>query len=292
MADSQPLVSIIIPCYNHERFVQDCIQSVINQNYGNIELIIIDDGSKDNSVKAVEELITECENRFTRFEFRSRPNKGLSATLNEGLEWIEGKYVSCIASDDMLIAHKTAVQVNYLERNPNAVATFGGVKYININNEITGANYPLKRTYSFRDIILHEHNILAPTQMLRTKTIRDVGGYKDGILIEDWYMWLKLSSVGEIHCQRKILSLYRKHSNNTTKNIELMHKGRLHVLEHFKSSEYYLLALNQLKWIYALQMLESTGNRRLTHIATLIYINPKRTLKGILNRLKQYIHKV
>ena len=65
---NQPLVSVVIPCYNHENFVQDCIQSVIDQTYDNIELIIIDDGSKDNSVDKIKEMIGLCEKRFTNFE--------------------------------------------------------------------------------------------------------------------------------------------------------------------------------------------------------------------------------
>ena len=74
--DNQLLVSVVIPCYNHEKFIQDCIQSVIDQTYQNIELIIIDDGSKDSSVEIIEKMLPACEQRFVRFEFRNRPNKG------------------------------------------------------------------------------------------------------------------------------------------------------------------------------------------------------------------------
>ncbi|EPK1752121.1 glycosyltransferase family 2 protein, partial [Acinetobacter baumannii] len=94
-----PLVSIVIPCYNHVDYVQDCIQSIIDQTYQNIELIIIDDGSKDESVLKINEMLKKCENRFSRFEFRHRPNKGLSATLNEALEWCQGEYFATLASD-------------------------------------------------------------------------------------------------------------------------------------------------------------------------------------------------
>ena len=113
----QPLVSVVIPCYNHENFVQDCIKSVIDQTYENIELIIIDDGSKDGSVQKIQEMSAACQKRFTRFEFRYRPNKGLSETLNEALEWCEGLYLSPIASDDQMLKQKIQLQVNFLEKN-------------------------------------------------------------------------------------------------------------------------------------------------------------------------------
>ena len=99
--NEKPLVSVVIPCYNHEKFVQDCIQSVIDQTYENIELIIIDDGSKDNSVKVIQELADKY-----GFTFIHRPNKGLSATLNEGIRLSKGKYFSAIASDDILFLEK------------------------------------------------------------------------------------------------------------------------------------------------------------------------------------------
>ena len=111
---NQPLVSVVIACYNHERFVQDSIQSVIDQTYQNIELIIIDDGSKDGSVKKIQEMIPTCKERFFRFEFRYRPNKGLSATLNEALVWCQGEYYSPIASDDMMLPQKIEKQINFL----------------------------------------------------------------------------------------------------------------------------------------------------------------------------------
>ena len=117
MISEQPLVSIVIPSYNHERFIRDSIKSVIDQSYQNIELIIIDDGSTDVSVEKIQELIPLCEKRFTRFEFRHRPNKGLSATLNEALEWAQGEYFSSLASDDIILKDKIKIQTKFLRQN-------------------------------------------------------------------------------------------------------------------------------------------------------------------------------
>ena len=151
---NQPLVSIVIPCYNHENFVQDCIQSVIEQTYENIELIIIDDGSKDNSVLKIQEMLEKCQNRFKQFEFRYRPNKGLSETLNESLEWCQGKYYSVLASDDQMFDNKTALQVAYLEKNKDCVGCFGGYQLIDENNIVTAYSKKDEKSYSFNEIFL------------------------------------------------------------------------------------------------------------------------------------------
>ncbi|MCD6061882.1 MAG: glycosyl transferase family 2, partial [Moraxellaceae bacterium] len=115
---SLPLVSVALPCYNHERYVQQCIQSIIDQDYPNLELILIDDGSRDGSVEKMRAMLPACEARFTRFEFRARPNVGLAATLNEMLEWCQGEYFSAVASDDAMLPHKTRLEVDYLQRHP------------------------------------------------------------------------------------------------------------------------------------------------------------------------------
>lgn len=279
MFKSEPLVSIIIPCYNHEMFVKECIKSVINQSYKNIELIIINDGSKDCSMQAIEELVPECKRRFVRFEFRSRPNKGLSYTLNEALDWIEGTYMACIASDDMIIEDKTALQVDYLESHTNIIAVFGGIKLIDNDNNIVASIEAKEGPRSFKSMMLEGTRILAPTQMIRTEAVREVGGYKDNLLIEDVYMWLKLSQVGELQVLNNIFALYRRHESNTSSNLEKMQKGRLELINEFKDSEYYDSAVKRLKWYGAFELFVGRKTRRPYYLAKMLYIDPIKTLK-------------
>ena len=253
-SDSQPLVSVVIPCYNHEKFVQDSIQSVIDQTYQNIELIIIDDGSKDGSVEKIQEMIHTCQQRFIRFEFRHRPNKGLSATLNEALEWCKGIYYSAIASDDMMLPEKTKLQVDFLEANKNISAVFGGIKLIDNNNITISERVRQSNQYSFKDIILHQHDLPAPTQMIRLSALKNVGGYEPDILIEDWYMWLRLSSYGDLYYMDHLLCLYRQHATNISKNLEKMRKGRAKVLSFYKDSDLYQLAMLEAEWLNLIEL--------------------------------------
>lgn len=284
MQSSQPLVSVVIPCYNHEKFVQDSIQSVIDQTYENIELIIIDDGSKDNSVVKIEEMIDLCEKRFTRFDFRSRPNKGLSSTLNEALEWCEGKYFSPIASDDQMLNYKTSMQVKYLENNSSFVAVFGGVQLIDEDNKKLEKLVSKARSYTFKDIIMHKHDLLAPTQMIRKETIKEVGGYDSNLFIEDWYMWLLLSEEGNIFSMNEIFALYRQHDNNISKNLAKMHEGRLKVLESFRNHPLYEEALININWYNEVEWFSK--DKDFKGFLTIFRKNPKKTMILIIESLK------
>lgn len=287
MQSSQPLVSVVIPCYNHEKFVQDSIQSVIDQTYENIELIIIDDGSQDSSVLKIQAMVEVCEQRFVRFEFRSRPNIGLSATLNEALEWCEGKYFSPIASDDQMLNYKTSIQVKYLETNNESVAVFGGVQLIDENNRKLEKLLSKARSYSFEDIIMHRHDILAPTQMIRKEAIEKVGGYNSKLFIEDWYMWLILSRQANLFNMNEVLTLYRKHDGNSSKDFSQMHFGRFEVLNCFSDSEFYVEAVTNIKWLNTYEELIHIKQNRLKNISKLLILNPKKTSKVLIKKISK-----
>lgn len=249
MQSSQPLVSVVIPCYNHEEFVQDAIKSVIDQTYNNMELIIIDDGSEDSSVAKIEEMIELCERRFTRFEFRSRANIGLSATLNEALEWCHGKYFSALASDDQMLPNKTEIQVEYLEKHDDVQAVMSSVNWINSDNEIISERKSPYKEYGFEDIFLSKQSLYACTQLSRLESIRSIGGYKEGCPIEDWYMWLKLSELGRIARLEDTLVNYRLHDDNTIKKGEIIYNGMIEVADEYKRHPLYLKAVKQIVWV-------------------------------------------
>lgn len=238
--NKNPLVSIVIPCYNHAQYVQETIQSVIDQDYENIELIIIDDGSKDNSVDVIKEMISACEKRFVRFEFRHRQNKGLCATLNEALEWCEGDYLSCIASDDIMLQDKTSYQVSYLNANKKAIGVFGGIYILDDAKGNIKTSLRKARRNNFNDIFTYKHHLPAPTQMLRSAAVRDVGGYREDLIIEDWSMWIFLTEHGgTLDYVEKIFTKYRRHSGNLSGRFQVMSKGRSQILNLFKGKPNY-----------------------------------------------------
>lgn len=235
---NQPLVSIVIPCYNHEKYVKSCIQSVIDQVYQNIELIIIDDGSKDSSVEQIKQMISRCKERFIRFEFRHRANKGLSSTLNEAIKWCQGKYFSVIASDDVLLSEKLMIQVPILEADESCKGVFGNMLLINHQGQKCGQLVKKEKKYFFKDLFKYTEYLPAPTQILRLKDVKDVNGFNEKFIIEDWYIYLKILEQGgyciHLNC---FFTKYRSHDDNLSKKKNIMIIGKLQIADYFKSHE-------------------------------------------------------
>ena len=132
-----PLVSICIPSYNHEKYIAETINSVILQDYKNIELIIIDDCSSDKSESVINSFSDKCKDRFIRFEYhKNETNKGISYNLNKAIKWAQGKYFYAIASDDILLPFKTSLLVSEIEKlDDSYAAIFGDANLINKNSE-------------------------------------------------------------------------------------------------------------------------------------------------------------
>lgn len=237
-----PLVTIAIPCYNHAGFVQDSIRSVINQTYENIEFIIIDDGSTDQSVNKIKEMLIECEQRFTRFEFRDRTNKGLCNTLNEALEWAQGDYFCVIASDDQMLPEKTSLQISSFKSD--TVGVFGGVNIINNKNQILSSRVREYSETGFEDILLNKHDLPASSQMFKTDILRQVGGYNPNVKVEDWDLLLRMSKLNKkmVYIPQLLIN-YRKHDSNISSDNTFMYTEMIKILDQYVDEPKYAQAL-------------------------------------------------
>ena len=232
------LVSVVIPCYNHARYVKECIMSVIDQDFRNIELIIIDDGSKDASVQVIEEMRGACEARFTRFEFIHRENRGLCNTLNQALEWCKGEYYAALASDDIWLPFKLRAQVEYLEIHPEVVAVFGGITLIDEHGDIL-RKVEKAGSFGFKDIFLNHYFLPAPTALVRRTELQEIG-YDPLIKIEDWNMWLKLAKPHRLLVSLKeSVTLYRQHQHNISGDAEMIHEEGVKILAQFSNDADY-----------------------------------------------------
>lgn len=226
-----PLVSVYIPSYNHEKYVSDSIKSVLNQTYKNIELIVIDDGSKDNSVSIIQNLADKY-----GFKFIHRPNKGLSATINQALNLANGKYICGCASDDKFILDKIEKQVKFMEENPDVAVCCGNHIEFNENYE-NKISLKFDKKYDF-ETLLEFDLISASTAMIKSEVLKKLGGYDENMIIEDLDMWLRITHAGyKIAHIDEYLAHYRKHGTNTTANYAKMVDGVEKILQKWDYDE-------------------------------------------------------
>lgn len=209
-----PLVSVIIPSFNHENFIKDAIESVIRQVYDNVELIIIDDGSSDGSTKKIQELAIECKKRFKNFVYLSRSNKGLSKTLNEGMEIANGSIIAFCSSDDYLHENKIFAQVEYFNTNLDSDFCFTSTYVVNDCNAILKdptnlANKNLSDNISFDDIFTFKVH-LPVTGAYRAKFLKHVlRGFDESLAAEDYDINLRIFSKTRIGYLKEKLYYYR-----------------------------------------------------------------------------------
>lgn len=230
---SEPLVSVIIPAYNHENYIEDCLYSVLNQTYKNIEIIVINDGSTDETEKKIMKVIDGDKNRI---HYISQDNQGVCRTLNRGLNIVSGKYIAFLASDDMWLPNRLEKQLRYLEENKHVGFVFSDSKFI-FNSEVSDLKFSdykpiLKKlfseSHSNRNIyndLLYENFISAITILIRKEAIDKVGKFDANIDFEDYDMWLRLSKEYDAGYIPDVLALYRMHGNNISNDSILMFRG-------------------------------------------------------------------
>lgn len=241
-----PLVSIVVPSYNHQKFIEKCITSIVTQSYKNFELIVIDDGSTDNSQKILSELQSQY-----GFTLICQENLGLPRTLNKAIQqFSNGKYVTFCASDDYWLPGKLEKQIVFMENNPHIPMCYGKAYVVDeddivIEKLTIEKNKKLRGGDIFKDILLMEFH--PPVNYLFRKNIFDeLGYYREDIFTEDLYMNLRISSKYQIGYIDEFLICYRAAFNYHQKFISTKSAiaHRL-CIDDYKLSEHYNEAVSR-----------------------------------------------
>lgn len=222
-----PLVSIRIPAYNHERFVCNTLDSILAQDYENIEIIIIDDGSSDNTWYEIQKWIESHREKIPIWAKRHSENKGITSTLNELISACNGKYIAGIASDDYLLPGSVGSRVRFLEENENKDAVFADCTVID-EDGIEFMPSGLKDFYCmnteklqdektlFNELILN-WGVPGGTLMVR-RSVYDSHKYDERLLVEDFDFFLKLLTNNKLGFIDNKVSAYRVHKSNISSN--------------------------------------------------------------------------
>lgn len=209
----QPLVSIVLPTYNRERYIKKAIESVLNQTYKNIELIIVDDGSIDKTPKILSEL---SKREPKMIVLTNKTNLGLVRTLNKGIKTVQGKYIARIDDDDFWCdKRKLEKQVDFLEKNIEYALVGGGAIKINKQGkEIVRYLLP-ENDEDIRKGILVDNTFVHVAVLFRKDIWKKVGGYDeefDGL--EDRDLWLKIGRLSKFYNFQEFFVCYLKHNRS------------------------------------------------------------------------------
>lgn len=204
-----PAVSVLMPVYNTEHFVAQAIASICNQSHTDFELIIIDDGSRDDTVDQIRTIASHD----SRICLLSRPNKGVVATRNELLRLSKSPLIAWMDSDDWSYPERLALQVCEMESDPDLVAVGGQARYIDADGRPIGMHRMPCDHESIDAIHMSGsgHAMLQGCSMMRRDALLRCGGYTEGHVAEDIELWLRLAEHGRLANIDSVLLDYRLH---------------------------------------------------------------------------------
>ncbi len=238
-------VLIRVPCFNHEKYVAGCLESIAGQSYANTDVIVVDDCSSDRTAAIAEDLCRKFGFRF----FRNERNVGLSATLNKMVR-LSGDFdlIFTIASDDVMAPTAIADLASALELNPGYVGAYGDVMYI----DSVGAKLGLMRNDGvsgdlFEKVLFSEIAIPKAWFMWTAEAYRNFGEYDETMPLEDSYIFAKMARMGGICYSGTLVLSYRKHSGNTSANVWFIYQSSCRLLDSFRGEYFY----ERLRRLYA-----------------------------------------
>jgi glycosyltransferase involved in cell wall biosynthesis len=247
------LISVILPVYNAQLYVKEAIESILNQTYVNFELIILNDGSNDNSLKIIQEIM-----RFdNRIILVNRENRGLVYTLNEGIKLSKGKYIARMDADDISLAHRFEEQIKLMEEQSLDIC---GSHYLLVDeqNNINGLNLtPITHHMCFL-ALASEVPFAHPSVMIRKDFLVSNSleyGQSKYIIAEDLDLWIRMYEKGvKFGNVNDILFRYRIINNSLSK---LNNKG---ILKDTKNMLNDFFAKNKINLIKTLENLPQNLN--------------------------------
>lgn len=223
-----PTISVVMPVYNSGQFLNQAIESILDQTYTDYEFIIINDGSTDDT----ESLILSYSDSRIKY-FKNSANLGIVASLNKGIELASGKFLARMDADDVSLRERFEKQLHFMESNPEIAACGSQAFYINIMGTKIGQSSLPVQDDDIKARLLFRNTFIHPSTFFRTKIVKEIGYNPDYHYAEDYYLLAQISrkhSVGNL-CDP--LLLYRIHDGNTTAT-----KKKEMMMSHLKVLDY------------------------------------------------------
>lgn len=274
-----PLVTVCSLCYNNANYVIQALESVLKQEYSNIEFLVIEDFSTDNSIQLLESWFSSCSVPYRLIKHKT--NKGLHFGFNETIDLANGKYIGWVG-DDLWVEGKLKKQVEVLESLGEEFAlTYGDTSNINEFNQVTvpsrfklysGENYTICQGSVFNDVV-SGFGIMVQSCLFRTDAVRKSSFRADKrIISEDVDILLYLSKSYKFHGTKEVMSLYRTFENSASTSSYYWKDENKHLvyLSNFRMFKKHLLKLNFFSldkkvWFLLLNKIFDNGQNYMIH---------------------------
>ena len=217
-------VSFIVPAYNHGRYIQSCLDRIAAEPYAAKELVIVDDGSSDDTPAAIETWMVANRGALP-VRFHSRPNRGLTASLNELVAMSQGTFLRLCASDDLVIPGTLEKLLHALESNPGKGVAFGDAAVIDqdgnpvsdsaIFKHFRGRKSRYFHDETLTDEIVRRWSLPGPVALIRKSLYDEIGLYDETMKVEDWDFYLRAAARGRLLFVDEKVAAYRIHIHNS-----------------------------------------------------------------------------
>ncbi len=242
----KPLVSVIIPTYNRGDIVMEAIDSVIQQTYRPLEILVIDDGSMDNTFRIIRNRFLILKSNLTiRYFYQS--NKGVSSARNLGIMQSHGEYIAFLDSDDLWDKQKLEIQMNFLSPHKDFMVCYTDEIWIRKGVRVNAKNIHRKYSGYIYEYCLPLCIISASSILLKRDVIDDIGLFDESLsACEDYDYWLRLCSEYPIYfVNQKLITKRAGHSDQLSYKYPVMDRFRIFALlkilsdNHLKQDQYH-----------------------------------------------------
>jgi glycosyltransferase involved in cell wall biosynthesis len=228
---NSPLISVVMPVYNAERYLRIAVDSILAQTVRNFELIAVDDGSTDSSLNILKRFAAAD----SRVRVISRPNTGIVGALNDGLAAARGQLIARMDADDWVSPLRFEKQLEFLEKHPRCVCVGASFNYMDADGALIKWSPRETDPHKIEQALLSGDGgaLIHPVILMRREALEKVGPYRqEALWVEDLDLYLRLAMVGELSNVPDVLLHYRYHTQsvNFTRN-EGRHQRKLWVME-------------------------------------------------------------
>ena len=207
-----PRVSVVIPTYRHQAFILDTLQSVFDQRGVDAEIIVVNDGSPDDTKSLLEPLVQDG-----RIEYVEQPNAGVAKARNHGLARARGEYIALLDDDDLWPPDKLEWQVAYLDAN-QSVGVVGGTLLTIDDQGTPGTTSSFYPEITFTSLFQGNPFVSPGQTLIRASVLREVGGLNPDIWgADDWDLWFRIARNSKIAMVDRLALYYRLHAHNASK---------------------------------------------------------------------------